>query len=71
VPGTGRSASWTRKSNRLARTVAYSYEGFVRGKPLGTTESLKVYSTKAEKVIPAQIELAGARLAAILNRLFP
>lgn len=65
-------AQWAKESNALARTVAYSYKGFACGKPLDTTVTLtKAYQTKAEKLIPTQIELSGARLAALLNRLFP
>ena len=39
---------WARGSNKLARTVAYSYTGFVCGKPLDTKVVLtKTYSTRA------------------------
>ena len=67
----GTTIAWAKESNHLARTTAYKSSGFVCGIPVDATTTLsKGYVTKAERVVHAQIELAGMRLATLLNEVF-
>ena len=60
---------WLAESNRLARQVALNYPGFACGStPAGTALLPLAYQRGAERVITAQLALAGARLATLLNR---
>jgi hypothetical protein len=60
---------WVAESNRLAREVALAYPGFacdhVPAQPVLLSDA---YQKRARRVITLQIALAGARLAAIINR---
>ncbi len=68
--GVGTPSSWARESNRLARTVAYRYRGFLCGRrPHRVVVLDSAYQRAAERVIRGQLLLAGARLAALLDRI--
>lgn len=68
--GQGTPISWARESNRLARTVAYRYPGFLCGRrPHRVVVLDSAYQRAAERVIREQLLLAGARLAALLDRI--
>jgi len=64
----GTPLDWAMESNALARKVAYHFAGFTCGQP---SNGIVVLDTKyietATQLIPGQLELAGARLAAVLN----
>jgi hypothetical protein len=72
VPPSVRDApptKWVAESNGLARKVALAYPGFVCDRVPSEPVLLTVdYQQRARRVITWQIALAGARLAAILNR---
>ena len=60
---------WVAESNRLARQVVLAYPGFACDHVPAETVLLPVdYQKRAQRVITLQLALAGARLAAILNR---
>jgi hypothetical protein len=62
-------SQWLAESNRLARQVALGYPGFVCDSVPGQPVTLPVdYQRRAQAVIRAQLALAGARLATVLNR---
>jgi S1/P1 Nuclease len=64
-----RPAQWLVESNRLARRVALDYPGFsCNAVPTGTVELTRAYRQRAQRVVTAQLALAGARLAIVLNR---
>jgi nuclease S1 len=60
---------WLVESNRLAREVALDYPEFsCNAPPTGTVVLSRGYQRRAQRVISAQLALAGARLAAAVNR---
>jgi len=64
-----RAAQWALESNRLARQVALDYPGFrCDGVPTQPVVLSAGYQQRAQRVIRSQLALAGARLAAMLNR---
>ncbi len=68
----GTPLQWALESNALARKVAYQYRGFVCNQPSeGIVVLDKTYIDTATQLIPGRLELAGARLAALLNASFP
>ncbi len=63
------AAQWVLESNRLARQVALDYPGFrCDGVPTQAVVLSADYQQRAQRVIRLQLALAGARLAAMLNR---
>ena len=67
--GQGSPESWSRESNNLARNVAYHYPGFAcNSRPAGVVVLDAAYLGDAELVVRERLLLAGARLAALLNR---
>jgi len=67
--GQGSPESWSRESNNLARNVAYHYPGFAcNSRPAGVVVLDAAYLDDAELVVRERLLLAGARLAALLNR---
>jgi hypothetical protein len=67
--GQGSPDSWARESNNLARNVAYHYPGFAcNSLPAGVVVLDAAYLDDAELVVRERLLLAGARLAALLNR---
>ena len=67
--GQGSPESWSRESNNLARNVAYHYAGFAcNSRPAGVVVLDAAYLDDAELVVRERLLLAGARLAALLNR---
>ncbi len=68
--GQGAPDSWALESNNLARNVAYHYRGFACDTaPLGLVVLDQEYQQQAEAIVRERVLLAGARLAAILNRI--
>ncbi len=68
--GEGTPESWARESNRLAREVAYRYPQFACHRTASAAVVLDAdYQRAAERVVREQLLLAGARLAALLNRI--
>jgi len=64
----GTPLDWARESNALARNVVYHFSGFVCNQPTtGIVVLDRTYIETATRLIPGQLELAGARLAALLN----
>ena len=64
----GSALDWTMESNALARRVAYNFTGFRCNQPVNGIVVLdKSYIDTAMQIIPQQLEVAGARLAALLN----
>jgi hypothetical protein len=60
---------WVAESNRLARQVALDYPQFACDRvPTDPVPLSLDYQKRAQRVITAQLALAGARLAAVLNR---
>jgi S1/P1 nuclease len=60
---------WLAESNRLAREVALDYPEFSCDAPPTRTVVLsRGYQRRAQRAISAQLALAGARLAAAVNR---
>jgi hypothetical protein len=54
----------------MARNVAYHYRGFAcHTLPLGLVVLDPEYQQQAEAIVRERVLLAGARLAAILNRI--
>jgi nuclease S1 len=69
--GEGTPRSWALDANRLARTVAYRYPHFACGRvPHRVIVLDGAHQRRAETVVRAQLLLAGARLAELLNRIF-
>src|SRR5215472_12264558 len=67
--GQGSPDSWARESNNLARNVAYHYAGFAcNSRPAAVVVLDAAYLDDAELVVRERLLLAGARLAALLNR---
>ncbi len=67
--GQGTPEEWARESNELARRVAYHYAGFeCRAIPRRIVILDADYQRAAERVVRDRLLLAGARLAALLNR---
>jgi hypothetical protein len=68
--GQGAPDSWALESNNLARNVAYHYRGFACDTlPPGLVVLDQEYQQQAEAIVRERVLLAGARLAAILNRI--
>ena len=68
--GQGAPDSWALESNNLARNVAYHYRGFACDTlPLGLVVLDQEYQQQAEAIVRERVLLAGARLAALLNRI--
>jgi len=64
----GSALQWTIESNALARKVAYNFVGFNCNRPANGIVVLDTaYIEAAKQLIPRQLEIAGARLAALLN----
>jgi len=64
----GSALKWTLESNALARKYAYNFAGFACNEPVNGIVVLdRSYIETATQLIPRQLELAGARLAALLN----
>ncbi|HEY4038893.1 MAG TPA: S1/P1 nuclease [Burkholderiaceae bacterium] len=62
-------SQWLAESNRLARQVALDYPQFACGEAPSQPVLLSAdYQRRAKRVIKAQLALAGARLATVLNR---
>ena len=62
-------SQWLAESNRLARQAALDYPGFACQTVPGAPVQLSVeYQRRAQRVITSRLALAGARLAAVLNR---
>jgi len=60
---------WAFESNNLARNVAYAYAGFAcNSVPPGIVVLDAAYQQDAEDIVHERLLLAGARLAALLNR---
>jgi hypothetical protein len=67
--GQGTPDSWARESNNLARNVAYHYPGFAcNSRPSGLVMLDAAYLDEAGVVVRERLLLAGARLAAVLNK---
>jgi hypothetical protein len=67
--GEGSPDSWASESNHLARNVAYAYAGFACDSvPPGIVVLDGAYQRDAEEIVHERLLLAGARLAALLNR---
>ncbi len=63
------SGQWLAESNQLAREVALDYPQFsCNAPPTGTVVLSRGYQRRAQRVVSAQLALAGARLAAAVNR---
>jgi S1/P1 Nuclease len=61
--------SGARESNNLARNLAYHYPGFVCDRvPPGVVVLDAEYQASAELVVRERLQLAGARLATLLNQ---
>ena len=68
--GEGTPERWALESNELARTVAYRYPGFACDSvPQGFVVLDAAYQERAVAVVRRRLLLAGARLAALLNRI--
>jgi hypothetical protein len=68
--GQGSPDAWALESNNLARNVAYHYPGFACGRvPEHIVVLDQDYQRQAEAIVRERVLLAGARLAAILNRI--
>ena len=68
--GQGAPDSWALESNNLARNVAYHFRGFACDtRPFGLVVLDQEYQQQAEAIVRERVLLAGARLAAILNRI--
>lgn len=64
----GTARDWVIESNGLARKFAYNFAGFACNQPAkGIVVLDKAYIAAATQLIPNQLELAGARLARLLN----
>jgi len=64
----GSALKWTLESNALARKYAYNFAGFACNQPVNGIVVLdRSYIETATQLIPKQLELAGARLATLLN----
>jgi hypothetical protein len=60
---------WALESNALARSTAYGFDGFACFEPLNDTVVLDAgYQQAATTLVPSQLELAGARLARLLDQ---
>lgn len=60
---------WALESNALARSTAYNFAEFACFEPLNDTIVLDAgYQRDAKALVPAQLELAGARLAHLLDQ---
>jgi hypothetical protein len=67
--GQGSPDSWAFESNNLARNVAYHYPAFTcGGAPSGIVVLDAGYQQEAEEIVRERLLLAGARLAALLER---
>ena len=67
--GEGSPDDWAFQSNHLARNVAYAYAGFACDRvPPGIVVLDAAYQQDAEDIVHERLLLAGARLAALLNR---
>ena len=67
--GQGSPEGWASESNHLARNVAYAYPGFACHQvPAGIVVLDAAYQQEAEEIVHERLLLAGARLAALLNR---
>jgi len=67
----GTPLDWAIESNALARKFAYHFDAFVCNRPVeGIVVLDKAYVAAATQLIPRQLELAGARLASLLNASF-
>ncbi len=63
---------WAEESHRVGVQFVYTYPGFALGQPGGTVVELsEEYQRTARAVVDRQLELAGERLAMILNQAFP
>jgi nuclease S1 len=61
--------AWAQAAHEVAVKDAYSYPGFSpAGPPSGTVPLGESYVTKAQPLVDRELELAGVRLAMILNR---
>jgi hypothetical protein len=68
--GEGTPESWAFESNNLARNVAYRYAGFAcDSAPGGIVVLDAAYQQEALPIVRERLLLAGARLAALLNRI--
>jgi hypothetical protein len=64
-------AKWAEDGHRIGVQVAYAFDGFSStGPPAGVVELSTEYQRAALSVIGQQLELAGVRLARLLNELF-
>ena len=66
--GKGNVASWADQSHKIARTVVYPK--LPKAPPGGQITVDAAYENLADPVIQRQIEIAGARLAMVLNTTF-
>jgi hypothetical protein len=67
--GEGSPDGWAFESNHLARNVAYAYTSFACDSvPPGIVVLDAPYQRDAEDIVHERLLLAGARLAALLNR---
>ena len=67
--GVGTPDGWVAESNHLARNIAYHYPGFACGAaPGGIVVLDATYVAGATALVHERLLLAGARLAALLNR---
>lgn len=63
--------AWSLSAHHLAEKFAYQYAGFAQGNPPSAPVGISAdYERQAQPVIDRQLELAGARLAAVLNDAF-
>jgi len=68
--GQGAPDSWALESNNLARNVAYHYRGFACDTlPADIVVLDQEYQRQAAAIVRERVLLAGARLAALLNRI--
>ena len=68
--GQGAPDSWALESNNLARNVAYHYRGFACDTlPADIVVLDREYQRQAAAIVRERLLLAGARLAALLNRI--
>lgn len=60
---------WSEQAHALAEQFAYSYAGFSSAGPPAAPIALdRAYMQRARPVVDRQLQLAGARLAAVLNQ---
>mgnify|MGYP003348228823 CR=1 FL=1 len=70
VATSGNARTWLMESNRIARQIAHTYDGFSCNAGPNTIRLNDDYDQAAIPVVKLQLARAGQRLAAILNDVF-